>query len=490
MKKNLLLLAGIVLTAGMLSACGSGGQTAETAEESSAVVQEESSAAASAEGGTDAGEVTTVTYWNADSGQKAFVEEIVEEFNSTVGKENNVQIELTHVESSNASQELAVALQNGVGPDNFKISDIGIDQGAEKGYIVPLTEVAGLEELIEKNPGNTAGYNTWQDKLYALQISKTVIGLAYNKDMFVEAGIVDENGEAKPPATISEMVEDAKILTNASEQKFGFGFPLGWSGAVVDYYIAGPSQSVSGLIQGAYNYKTGLFDFSGSKAYAEAYLQMKEDGSLYPGAESLDNDSARARFAEGNIGMMMTAQWDCSVWNDQFPAKCDWGVAAIPVENEDTAYQQWADIGFSYVIGSRGIEEGRENAIALVFNYLYSDEMMVRRAESGISIPARADIVDQCDFSVSPKGWDEYNEMAKISIDVSYLRKQVDLDGLDNYTTEFINNVWPGNESVDEWAAQMTERYNSGAELYIENASEDVADIMSTRKDPNLDLSR
>ena len=57
-----------------------------------------------------------------------------------------------------------------------------------------------MEELIEKNPGNTAGYNTWQDKLYALQqISKTVIGLAYNKDMFVEAGIVDENGEKQSP---------------------------------------------------------------------------------------------------------------------------------------------------------------------------------------------------------------------------------------------------------------------------------------------------
>ena len=152
MKKNLLLLAGIVLAAGMLGACGSGGQTVETAEESSTVVQEENSAASSAEDGTDAGEVTTVTYWNADSGQKAFVEEIVEEFNSTVGKENNVQIELKNGESSNASQELAVALQNGVGPDIFKISDIGIDQGAEKGYIIPLTEVAGLEELIEKNP--------------------------------------------------------------------------------------------------------------------------------------------------------------------------------------------------------------------------------------------------------------------------------------------------------------------------------------------------
>ena len=181
MKKNLLLLAGIVLAAGMLGACGSGGQTVETAEESATVVQEESSVAASAEDGTDAGEVTTVTYWNTNSGEKAFVDEIVEEFNSTIGKENNVQIELTHVESSSATQELGVALQNGVGPDIFDA--VSFVEYAEKGYIVPLTEVAGLEELLEKNPEMSEGYNSWRDKIYLIQMDRTAIGVAYNKDM-------------------------------------------------------------------------------------------------------------------------------------------------------------------------------------------------------------------------------------------------------------------------------------------------------------------
>ena len=488
MKKNLLLLAGIMLTAGMLGACGSGGQTAETAEESSTVIQEESSAVASAEDGTDAGKVTTVTYWNTDSGEKAFVDEIVEEFNSTIGKENNVQIELTHVESSSATQELGVALQNGVGPDIFNVPELG--EYAEKGYIVPLTEVAGLEELLENNPGMSDGYNSYRNKIYMIQMARTVIGLAYNKDMFIEAGIVDENGEAKPPTTIAEMVEDAKLLTDTANQKFGFGLPLGWSGAIGNYYIAYPSQSNSGLIQGQYDYKTGLYDFSGLKAYSEAYLQMKENGSLYPGAESLDNDAARARFAEGNIGMMFTVQWDCAVWNDQFPAKCDWGVVAIPVENEDAEYLQWSDIRSSYGIGSRGIEEGREAAIALVFNYMCSDEMMIRRAEEGIAIPSRADLVEKCDFSESPERWDDFCKLTEISVDKNYPVKRISLDGLDSYDTEFVNNVWTGKKSVDSWITEMTGRYNNGAELYIENAPEDIAAQMNARMDPDLDLSR
>ena len=489
MKKKMMLWVGIVLTAGMLGACGSGEQIDIQTEENSAVVQEVSSEAAS-ENDTGTGEVTTVTYWNAASGEKAFVDEIVEEFNSTIGKENNVQIELTHVESSSAEQELGVAMQNGVGPDICNVSNSMMSEYAEKGYITPLTEIAGLEELLEKNPGLAEGSNGWQGKIYAIPARKVVIGLAYNKDMFVEAGIVDENGEAKPPATIAEMVENAKILTNAEEQRFGFAFPLGWGNAAVGFYLSYPSQSTSGLIAGRYNYQTGLYDYNGTKAYAEAFLQMKEEGSLYPAMESLDNDAARARFAEGNIGMMMTVSWDCSVWNDQFPAKCDWGVVPVPVENEDAAYLQWADISSSYAIGSRGIEEGREDAIALVFNYLYGDDMMIRMAERGIAIPNRDDIVEQCDFSESPKGWSDYCELVQVSVDGIYSAKDATLDGLDDDKTEFVNNVWTGNESVDDWIAEMTERYNSGVQVYLENASEDIAAIQNARMDPDLDLRR
>ena len=289
---------------------------------------------------------------------------------TTIGKENNVEIVLEHVESSSADQELGVALQNGVGPDIFNISATStFTEYVEKGYIVPLTEVPGLEELVEKN-GNimSVADNVWQDNLYRLATSTVVLGLVYNKDMFVSAGIVDENGEATPPTTIDEMVEYAQILTDASNQQYGFGFPVGWGNAVVNYYLAYPSQSVTGLVSGMYDYSTGLYDFEGVRPLAEAYLQMKEDGTIYPGAETLDNDAARARFAEGSIGMMMTVQWDCAVWNDQFPAKCDWEVVPIPVADEAEAYQQFTGYSWTGTINAKGIEEGRAEAIALVFN--------------------------------------------------------------------------------------------------------------------------
>lgn len=59
-------------------------------------------------------------------------------------------------------------------------------------------------------------------------------------------------------------------------------------------------------------------------------LDLQKDGSLFPGAATLTNDALRAQFAEGRIGMFMGEFWDVGVLNEQFPARCDWGVAPIP----------------------------------------------------------------------------------------------------------------------------------------------------------------
>lgn len=388
MKKRLALLLIIAMTAGMLSACGTKAPEKESETTSTSSETEQSSdESKQASDVTEDGEVTIVKYWNADSGEKVAQDEIVEKFNSIIGKENNVRIELEHVESGDYDQQLSVAFQNGMEPDLVLVRTSNIAEYAEKGYLAPLDEIAGIKETVEKsNVTQVEGENAWDGKVYMIPTGARILGLAYNKDMFIAAGIVDENGEAKPPATLEEMIGYAKKLTNPEKRQFGFCLPIGW-GAFTEYYIAYTSQSASGMIDGIYDYKTGEYNFEGVRDMAEAFLKMKEEGSIYPGAESLDNDPARARFAEGEIGMMMTAQWDCSVWNDQFPAKCDWGVAPIPVAELDNGYMQYSHATYSYAIASKGIEEGREDAIALVYNYFYGDEMIIQKCEQGRTIP-------------------------------------------------------------------------------------------------------
>lgn len=481
-KRKVAMLMAVVMAVSTLAACGSTPSAqGETTDQESTAAEE-----TAAEETADTGEVKKVRVWNQDSGEKVFMDELVEEFNTTIGKENGVEIELEHVESSSADQELAVALQNGVAPDIFSG---GSREYVEKGYIADLESFEDLKELVEKNDLRLEGANSYSGKIYSIPVALTVAGLAYNKDLFKEAGIVDENGEAKAPETYDEMLEDARKLTDTSKQQFGFGFPMGWGVALPLYYVFRPSQSSSGLLGGSYNYQTGEFDFSGIKPLTETYLQMKDEGLMFPGMESLDNDAARARFAEGNIGMMMTVQWDCAVWNDQFPAKCDWGVVPFPVADTNNVYRQWGESRFSYNINAQCIKDGREKEVALVYNYLYSDETLIKKAEAGMMIPWREDLVEKCDFSNSPKGWNDYCQLSEIT-EAGYKSKFVNLDEQASAEDEFNNKVWTGEWSIDKFIENMNERYNEGTQRFEEGVSDDLKAVEAAKQDPTFDIKR
>jgi len=59
-------------------------------------------------------------------------------------------------------------------------------------------------------------------KLYAFPISAYSMSLFYNKKLFKDAGIVDENGNANPPDTWEEFVDAAKKITNREKGIVGF----------------------------------------------------------------------------------------------------------------------------------------------------------------------------------------------------------------------------------------------------------------------------
>ena len=59
-------------------------------------------------------------------------------------------------------------------------------------------------------------------KYYAFPMSAYSMGLFYNKKIFREAGVVDEDGGAKPPETWEEFVETAKKIKNAEKGISGF----------------------------------------------------------------------------------------------------------------------------------------------------------------------------------------------------------------------------------------------------------------------------
>lgn len=415
---------------------------------------------------------TKVEMWSGDSHAKAVMNEIVNEFNETVGKENKVKFVWTLKEGSN--DELKIALQQGKEPDLFGC--YSLKEMAENGYIACLDDIPEIAETIAKNNEvRDEGANVYEGKMYLAAVSSQVYGLAYNKDLFKEAGIVDENGEAKPPETLAELREDAKILTDASKKQYGIAFPGKW-GAFFDFELGYPSVSVTG--SNGYDYEKGEYDYSLMAPMLQLAIDLKEDGSIYPGMEGLDNDPARARFAEGNIGMKFAVSWDVGVWNDQFKAKCDWGIAPFPGADDGTTYYQPKNASWTTCISARNLETKRD-AIALVFNYLYSDEMLSKYYAEGVYLPWRSDIVENTTIENAKVGWEDFGEIIKISKKMPQ-RKSTDTSGYDSMATEFMAKVWTGEMSVNDFVAERTKISNEGIARWNELHPEKV----DTQPDP------
>ena len=174
--------------------------------------------------------VDTVEVWSQDSHSKLVYDQIIKDFNEGEGKESGIEIKYKVIEGDAYQQSLDVALQNGQAPDLFS-SSWELRKNVENGYLMPIDELPGIDKYIDKYLVKnmlTDGIYKLDDKVYRLPQNATTQGLVYNKDMFKQAGIVDENGEAKPPETLDELREDAKKLTNTEKMEYGIILPMKW----------------------------------------------------------------------------------------------------------------------------------------------------------------------------------------------------------------------------------------------------------------------
>ena len=404
--------------------------------------------------------VTEINIWTSGGGDAKIMEQLINEFNETTGKENDVFINYQMKDSS----AVQVALSSGgEAPDFFGGNLVEM---ADKGQIVSIEDMPGGKELVEPyREMSREGVNMHNGKIYCIPNSSQVYALVYNKDMFKAAGIVDENGEAKPPETWDEMREDAKKLTNVQEKQFGIIFPMKW-GPWFDFDVIHSSMAATGYFDG-YNPKTGTYDYSSLQPVLDAIIGMRDDGSCYPGSESLDNDPARARFAEGGIGMKLAVSWDAAVFNEQFVAKCDWGVAPLPSTNKDEKYYQGMAYGYTSYINAQSAEE-KADAIMLVYKWFASDELAQKKYKLGSALPWKYDIIKDVKFDKEIKGWKEFADIINIS-KVVPIKMQTDTSSAPQLSTEFINHVWSDNtkttkQVLDEW----TKARNDGIKTYQE----------------------
>lgn len=402
-------------------------------------------------------DVTTITVWTGNGHDKSYLTEKVEEWNKTIGAEKKIRIEYTVQNNS-----MEVAFSNGTAPDLFAGADLVND--VAKGRLLPVSELPCGNELIEKYKDYfREGLETTGGKVYSIPYGFTTYGLIYNKDMFKAAGIVDENGEAKPPKTLNEMREDAKKLTDISKKEYGFILPTK-DNLAYDINIGKWSMTVCGFPNGA-NPKTGKRDVTGISKMTKFINALMSDKSIMPGSESMTNDAGRAKFSAGGVGMKSAGSYDFGVLTEQFPAKIDWGVVPFPGnEDGETKYRSYAEVTRYLYINAASVEEKGIDNLSEVYKWFYSDELVTDMYKNGLRIPMFENIIDETEVPENKAQWKEFAEFVKVS-NVVKPGTKADLKNKRSLDTIWTESIFGANLSDDETDALYKE-----AENYINEA--------------------
>ncbi len=155
------------------------------------------------------------------------------------------------------------------------------------------------------------------------------------------------------------------------------------------------------------------------------------------------------------------------VLNEQFPARCDWGVVPLPVVDKNNKYMQVCSNGDSLLINAESVKTKDPEKLLTCLKWFESDECKRTMYKEGLEIPYDWSIVDDIDASNVKKGWAEFAKLTEIS-HYSSLIPESDMTGYMSLKDRIINDVLSGNVSAEDMLAQYNKDIIEATKKYYE----------------------
>lgn len=226
------------------------------------------------------------------------LEETIEEFEAA-----HPDVTVESVETKWEVQTFQAMLAGGTMPTTMNVPFTEPQSLIAAGQIADITEP--LEEVglaDQLNPSVISVAQDGESRFYGVPVDVYSVGLAYNRDLFEEAGLDPDS----PPTTWQQVREYAQVISQvtgatgyATYTADGFG---GWMTTAAVYSFGGQIQDEEGT--------TATVDTPEVRAYLELLQDMRwEDDSM--GSNFVYSaDPAIQDFAAGRIGMMLNLPLD------------------------------------------------------------------------------------------------------------------------------------------------------------------------------------
>lgn len=300
----------------------------------------------------------------------------------------NVSIDVQVIPGDQRDSQLSVALDTDSLPNVFFESTFALSSWPHQGVTLPLDDV--ISEDSKEDISDSIWDNvTISDEIYYYPFSQNQGTLAYNADMFAEAGLDEYIGGEEE--IVSWTTDEFKEILMALKESNPDVDPLGFFAVNEqgDTWTQMYMRSFGNEFYGD-DGKLVVNEDSGVKAL-DYVLELDEEELLVSGAESLNSNDVNAMFQNQELAVSFTnailynnmlADMDNDIV-DRFDAR----LANVPAaEGVDPA-------AFTYIVGSMvfDTEDDAENAAAKDFVKFYSEHEELIMASTN-TLPVRSSV--------------------------------------------------------------------------------------------------
>lgn len=256
-----------------------------------------------------------IVVWSLDSDvQPASV--LAKEFNAN---NTDIQIEYREIQFDDVVSEAMRAFATGQAPDIIAVDNPEHALFAARGAFLDVTDMVAASSVIKPEnyfPGPLASV-TWDGKLFGVPKATNTIALYYNKDLFANAGI------ANPPATWSELVDDARALNDPADSVYGLAFSAKASEEGTFQFLPWAQMGGGGYAD---------INTPGAVKALDIWKTLISEKLASPDTLTRGQWDSTGTFNSGNAAMVISGPWELNRMVDE--AKFDWGVALLPVPEE------------------------------------------------------------------------------------------------------------------------------------------------------------
>ncbi|QGQ99714.1 sugar ABC transporter substrate-binding protein [Paenibacillus psychroresistens] len=372
-KRNGLVLL-IVMCLMVLTACGSGNKD----EASDAANPDATSTKA-----PDSGKKQTLIVYAQDDqnvfGDEAKADQLFGDFK----KENNVNLQIVSIKSSDFLQKFTISAQGNEPMDVLFTNGQFIRTFYSKGLIADLTnEIKAPADRFNQSALDTYTYG---GKLYALPWSgATTSALYYNKSLF-------EKYNLKVPTTFDELTAVSKEFNKngIAPIAFGGGDKFMWP---MWYFETFAQASGNDSVNRTFAALQGKAKFT-DPDFVEAMEELGKFGKdkiLQDGVNGTNMDAARALFIAEKAAMFYGGSWELDGFSKGIADKLD--VALFPTVKAGTKVQMTGAGGDGVALYAKVAPEKKDLAVKLI-EYFTSDAVHQKYVDiSGMALPANKNI--------------------------------------------------------------------------------------------------